>query len=736
VNKKLVIVESPAKCKTIGKILGTDYLIKATMGHIRDLPQKELGVKIEQDFKPKYVILPDRKKIVNELLKISGQCKVIYVATDPDREGEAIGWHLAHVLKRDSLQRITFNEITKEAVLAAIKKPEEIDLNKVSAQQARRILDRLVGYQISPLLWRYLKSGLSAGRVQSVAVRLICEREEEIKKFIPQEYWEITAQLQTENQKILEAKLLRFKKKKIEIHTQAQAEEIVQQLKTKPFLVQKISFKKKKRTPLPPFITSTLQQEAVNKLNFSAEKTMKVAQQLYEGLSLEGEVVGLITYMRTDSTRLSAESIKEARNYIKKNWGKEYCPEKTPRYETKTLSQDAHEAIRPTSVLREPEKIKATLSSDQFKLYQLIWRRFLASQMAPAQLATTTIDILAGTYLFRASGTVVEFDGFMRLYQVSDEKTEKKEKVLPLVKEGEKLNLKKLTPSQHFTKPPPRFTEASLVKELEEQGIGRPSTYATIINTIQLREYVKKEKGKFYPTELGTLVNKILVKNFPRILDVQFTAHLEEDLDKIERGEEEWKKVLLNFYRPFYQELQKAKLGLQGVKKDLEMPTEETCPLCGKPMKIKWGRHGRFLACSGFPQCKNTQPLLENSSSEKEEKKLTESCPQCGHQLRLKTGPFGQFVACSNYPQCKFTKPLSLNIKCPQESCDGEIVERRSKKGRVFFGCTRYPKCKFMSWDKPVDKPCPSCGFRFLVEKNGKLKCANKNCRYEAQIES
>ncbi|MFH1612575.1 MAG: type I DNA topoisomerase [bacterium] len=735
-EKNLVIVESPAKCKTISKILGKNYIIKASMGHVMDLPKKELGIDIDKDFKPHYVIIPSRKKIINELIKCAKESNNIYLATDPDREGEAIGWHIASLFKKKVVYRITFNEITEQAITSSLKNPRQIDMNKVNAQQTRRILDRLVGYQISPLLWQCLKENLSAGRVQSIATRLICEREKAIEKFIPQEYWEIIANLETKSHEKIESKLLKYKQKKIEIFNETQSKELIETIKAKEFIVDKVKFQEKKKFPYPPFITSTLQQESYKKLGFPTEKTMRIAQQLYEGLKISNETIGLITYMRTDSTRISQDAIKETRDYIVKKFNKEYCPEKPNYYASKSSAQDAHEAIRPTFIEKEPEKIKNELTPEQFKLYELIWNRFLSCQMAPALLAITTIDILSGDYLFRTSGTIIKFYGFMKIYQEEEEEN-KNENILPSICEKEILQLLDLIPSQHFTKPPARFTEATLVKELEQQGIGRPSTYATIINTIQLRNYVKKEKGKFYPTELGIVVNDILVKNFPKILDIAFTAHLEEDLDRIEKGDREWKKILIEFYKPFYQELQNAKLELKGIKNKLETSTDEVCELCGCAMKIKWGRYGKFLACAEFPKCKNTKNIFskESESSKKDIKQLEEKCSLCGGDLLIKASKFGEFVACNNYPKCKFTKPISFNIKCPEKDCSGEIIKRKSKKGKIFWHCTKYPECKFINWYKPVNKTCPTCNNNFLIEKGNKLKCGNKECAYEAEQE-
>lgn len=728
----LVIVESPTKVKTLGKFLGNNYLIRSTKGHIIDLPQKELGIKIENNFKPKYVIIKGREKILREIKTIVSKVKKIYLATDPDREGEAICFHLYEQLKKYTngvFHRILFNEITKDAVLYAIKYPQKINQNKVEAQQARRLLDRLVGYKISPLLWQSVKGELSAGRVQSVATRLICEREDVIEKFIPKEYWEITAKLETEEKKQFEASLIKIDSKKISISDETTAKEYVEKLKTKKFLVDKIKCKQVKKRPAPPFITSTLQQEATRKLHFSVQKTMFIAQQLYEGVKLGKEgMVGLITYMRTDSTRIAFSAIEEVREYIKEKFDKIFLPLK-PNYYKKTGSQDAHESIRPTLTKREPEILKSYLSNDQFALYTLIWQRFVASQMKEAIYDITTVDIKADNFLLRVSGKIIRFKGFIELYLENTEniqQSKEKEILLLPLKEKEQLILKELNPSQHFTQPPPRFTEASLVKELEENGIGRPSTYAPIISTLLERKYVEKERGKFIPTELGKLVNTILVENFPKIFKINFTAYLEEELDKVARGEVPWVKLLKDFYQPFNKELLKAQKNIKQIKKNLEEETGEICEICGKKMIKKWGRYGKFITCSGFPECKNTLPLLEGKKTETVDQK----CPLCNNELLIRQGKFGKFIACSNFPGCKYTKSLSIG-KCFNKGCNGEIIERKTKKGKKFYGCNCYPQCTVIFWDKPVNISCVQCGASFMIEKKSKLKCINKECRYE-----
>ncbi|PIZ16152.1 type I DNA topoisomerase [Candidatus Desantisbacteria bacterium CG_4_10_14_0_8_um_filter_39_17] len=685
--KSLVIVESPAKVKTINKFLGPDYLIKASMGHIKDLPRTELGIDVDNGFKPKFVVIKQRKKTVKEIVQAAKTAKYIYLATDPDREGEAIAFHLATEInskKVDSsrVKRVTFNEITKEVVSAAFANPGQLDINKIEAQQARRILDRLVGYKLSPLLWRKVKRGLSAGRVQSVAVRIICEREEEIEKFKPEEYWTITARLEGINPPPFLAKLEKSPAgKKIKIENETESKKILGELQGATYTVVNLKKEDKKKFPSPPFITSTMQQEASRRFRFTTTRTMNIAQALYEGISVGEEgPVGLITYMRTDSVRVAQEAQNMARKYIRQNYGENFLPPGPPQYKSKKSAQEAHEAIRPTSIYREPEKIKQYLNPEQYRLYKLIWERFLASQMKPATLEVRTIEIEARQYLFRATGTVVKDKGFMaaydsvvprcnvgvgsgrdcsdtnssgRVYSAEAEEEEtKEEQQLPAVKKGEVLKLLELIPKQNFTMPPPRHTEASLVRIMEEKGIGRPSTYAPTIQTIQGRRYVAKEKGKFYPTELGKIVNELLVNNFPLIIDVKFTADMEEELDEVEEGKLSWIKVVGDFYQPFSETLQEAQMKIKKVKRE-EKLSGEMCPKCGSPMVEREGRFGKFFACSGFPKC-------------------------------------------------KYTKSISLGIKCPQ--CGSEVIIRRTKKGRTFYGCSNYPECKFMSWQKPENR--------------------------------
>ncbi len=670
-KKSLVIVESPAKSKTIHKFLGEDYVVRSSMGHLIDLPTKKMGVDIKTGFKPEYVVIPGKKKILGDLKKEAKDKDVIYLATDPDREGEAIGWHLAnHIGKDKEILRVIFQEITKKAVEEAFKNPSHIDLNLVNAQQARRILDRIVGYSLSPLLWKKVSRGLSAGRVQSVAVRLIVDREKQIQAFIPQEYWEIEAELKkvhsvqqsTVSSSPFLAKLEKIDEVKAEIRNKDEAERIVADLADKQFRVKEIKGSKKRVNPQAPFTTSKLQQEAFYKLGFRAGKTMRIAQQLYEGLEIgvEGSV-GLITYMRTDSVRVASSAIEEARDYINKKFGTEYLPPTPNIYKSKKAAQEAHEAIRPTSVVREPDSIKDYLTADQYNLYKLIWLRFVSSQMKPALYSVTSVDIEAGLlpagrpasgrqgkYLFKATGSTLIFAGFKVIYDEGEEK--KEEHPLPPLVIGELLELIKLNPSQHFTKPPPRYTDATLVKALEENGIGRPSTYAPIIETIVLRHYVKRDKGSLVPTELGTVVTDLLIEHFPNILDVKFTAKMEEELDEVEEGKLEWTAALNDFYGPFSEWLSKAHIEMREVKKDV-VETSERCEECGRKMVIKWGRRGKFLSCSGFPKCKNA-------------------------------------------------KPIGTGVKCPEGGCDGELVERRSRRG-VFYGCSRYPNCRHIEKTLP-----------------------------------
>ncbi|NWF94140.1 MAG: type I DNA topoisomerase [Syntrophaceae bacterium] len=741
-SKGLIVVESPTKVKTLQKFLGGDYVIKASLGHIKDLPEDELGVDLQNDFKPSYVIIPGKGKILRELKKASKAVKNIYLGPDPDREGEAIAWHVAEELKDGdkNIYRILFNEITEKAVLEALKHPGRLQLSKYEAQQARRILDRLVGYQISPLLWEKVKRGLSAGRVQSVAVRIICEREREIQNFISEEYWSLTATLKGQTSAIpFDAKLVKWRGKKVDLANESEAMAMKKTLESAPYTVSKISQQEKRRHPPPPFITSRLQQEAYRKLSFSAQKTMRIAQRLYEGVEIgDAGTVGLITYMRTDSVRVSSEAVHRVRRWIQERFGEPYLPPKPNVYRSRKGAQEAHEAIRPTMIDLEPDKVKDYLDKDHWALYRLIWDRFIASQMASAVFQQTTVEIKADEAIFSAVGTVPTFQGFMTLYvegednrlSADKEEAEDQEKRLPVLSEGEALELLALTPRQHFTQPPYRFSEATLIKELEEKGIGRPSTYAMILSTIKEKGYVRLEKGRFYPTELGFLVNDLLVVNFPDILDVEFTAQMEENLDKIEEGEKGWIETLKEFYAPFEKDLEMAKTSMRDVKREM-IPTDTVCERCGSTMVKRWGRRGYFLACSAYPKCRYTREVEENGERNEE---TDARCQKCGSPMVIKNGKFGRFMACSKYPSCKFTQPIPTGVRCPQEGCDGMIVERRSRRGRTFYSCSNYPRCTFATWDKPIPEKCPQCDFPFLVEKQGKTgmvkRCPNKGCRY------
>lgn len=686
-SKTLVIVESPAKAKSLGKFLGKKYTVKASMGHVRDLPKSQFGVDEKKGFKPKYITIRGKGDIIKELKAATKKADKVLLASDPDREGEAIAWHLANLLDVDEQSpcRIEFNEITKQAVQNAVKHPRPIDKRRVDAQQARRILDRLVGYNLSPLLWRKVKKGLSAGRVQSVAMRLICDREEEIQAFVPEEYWSLTAKLLKGRNGAFDAKLHKIDREKAHIPDGKTMQQVTGELQGQAFKVVNVTRREKKRQPAPPFTTSSMQQEAYRKLNFTARKTMMVAQQLYEGLDLGKEgPVGLVTYIRTDSTRISETAAREAKEFITGRFGPDYAPEEVQRAVKKGRAQDAHEAIRPTSVAREPAAVKEYLSRDQFRLYKLIWERFVASQMSPAVFDTTTVDIQAGRYIFRATGSVLKFAGFMQVYIEGrdDEEEGGEEGTLPALKEGDVLKLRSLVPKQHFTQPPPRYTDATLVKVLEEKGIGRPSTYAPIVDTIIKRGYVIREKKNFYPTELGFVVVELLKKYFPDVIDVEFTAEMEDKLDGIEEGDVDWVKILEEFYRPFREMLSVAEKEIEQIQVADEV-TDEVCEQCGRNMVIKMGRFGKFLACPGFPECRNTRPLLE---------------------------PTG--------------------VSCPR--CDGELVLRRSKKGRKFYGCSNYPECEFVVWDLPTNRKCPECGGLMVVkDARGKkvYRCIDKDCK-------
>jgi DNA topoisomerase I len=730
----LVIVESPAKAKTLEKFLGKDYSVKASSGHIRDLPPGAMGVDLEKEFAPTYTVLKGKEKIVKDLKGYASKSDSILLAPDPDREGEAIAWHLSFLLEsKKEVKRIEFNEITKSAVQQAVKTPRDIDMKRVEAQQARRILDRIVGYKISPLLWKKVRKGLSAGRVQSVAVRLICEREALVQRFVPKEFWKITALFSKKNKKqSFESLVFSKSGKQIEIGDEASASAVLKELDGADYEVKEVRRKEQKRNPYPPFITSTLQQDASRKLGYQAKRTMSIAQKLYEGIEVSGEgYVGLITYMRTDSVRSADTAVEEVRRYIGEKISADHLPKTPNQYKTKKGAQDAHEAVRPTSVFRTPEQVKNDLTPEQYKLYDLIWKRFVASQMKPALFDMTSVDIAAKEYIFRASGSVIKFDGFLSLYEESRDENDEKSATLPELSEKEPLILEKITPSQHFTQPPARYNEASLVKELEERGIGRPSTYAPIISTIVDRGYVIKDGRTLKPTELGIITNGLLVKHFPTVLDIEFTARMEDELDEIEEGKIVWTKVLEEFYGPFKTSMEKAGVEMKKVK--MEEKTDEVCEKCGSPMVVRQSRYGAFLACTGFPKCKNTKDLPRKGEEITE---AAEPCEKCGSSMEVKRSRFGAFLACSAYPKCKNTRSIlkKIGVKCPEAGCGGDIVEKRSKKGRVFFSCSNWPKCKFSSWQRPLPETCPTCG-AILTEKYSKAgisKECSKKCGYKA----
>ncbi|RLA78608.1 MAG: type I DNA topoisomerase [Deltaproteobacteria bacterium] len=737
-GKPLIIVESPTKARTIGRIVGKDFLVEASVGHIKDLPERELGVDIEGGFVPRYVLIKGKEKVVRRLKKLSEASPRIYLASDPDREGEAIAWHIAEeIADGKEVHRVLIHEITPRGVKEALDNPRGLQESLYRAQQARRILDRLVGYKISPLLWKKVKRGLSAGRVQSVALRLICEREREIEEFVPEEYWTITAELEHPSKPPpFKAKLSKKGDQKVEIRTEEEARAILEELQALKFVVHGVKKKERRRTPAPPFITSTLQQEASKRLRFSVKRTMVLAQQLYEGVAL-GELGhrGLITYMRTDSVRVAPEAIEAARNLIRELFGPEYLPSKPHPFKSRKGAQEAHEAIRPASLDLPPDKVRPYLTQDQYALYKLIWDRFLASQMAQARLEQMTVEVRAGEFLFNATGTVVKFPGFLVLWR--EEEEEEDGFGLPELQVGEALKVREIVRKQHFTQPPARYTESSLVKELEEKGIGRPSTYATIITTLQERGYVVLKDRKFHPTELGRLVSELLVANFPGIMDVGFTAQMEEKLDQIEEGKILWREVLEEFYRSFSEELERASREMRDVKRERRL-TDIICDRCGSPMEIRWGRYGEFLSCSAFPRCKNAKMFVRDEEGRikvVEEERAGEDCPVCSSPMVIKRGRYGRFLACSRWPECDFTKPLTTGVKCPMEGCDGELVERRTKRGRIFYSCSRYPECRYTLSYRPLNEPCPSCGHPFLVEGRKGVFCPNDGCDYRRELE-
>ena len=753
-TKPLIIVESPTKIKTLKKYIGKEFNIAASAGHIRDLPINTLGIDIEKKFKAKYVNIKDKSRVIANLKKLAADAKEIYLAPDPDREGEAIAFHIMDILKQKNFifHRVLIHELTKKGIQEALATPLTPDVHKYDAQQARRKLDRLVGYQISPLLWQKVQRGLSAGRVQSVAVRIICDRERQIRKFIPEEFWTISADLFALLPPNFTADLIKINNKKVKIENQEQATTVVRDLEHAQFVIHDIKAKTIKRNPLPPFITSKLQQDAINRLRFSARKTMIVAQQLYEGIEIgTAGPEGLITYMRTDSTRIAADAANEAQAFISQTIGNEYALSKPRFFTNKNKAQDAHEAIRPTSVFNSPQMIKNFLTPDQFSLYDLIWKRFVASQMAQAIIDQKTVLIRATEpYLFSVSGSTIRFPGFMNIYSQDLEPTDKDIQALPDAEVGTALKTISINPKQHFTKPLPRFSEASLVKELEKCGIGRPSTYASILSVIRDKGYVDLINRYFIPSELGFIVNDLLVASFPNILNISFTAQMETNLDDVETGNLEEVQLLTNFYDTFKKSLEVASEKMISVK-GVGIETDLNCPVCEKQLNIKIGKNGHFLACTGYPDCSFTSNYLRDEKGNLSivekiiDNTKVKDCIKCGEPMVQKEGRFGLFLACTGYPECKHTESVSgeqtgkdIGVKCPQTGCSGMIIERKSKRGKIFFGCSNYPDCTFASWDKPVDKSCPDCESVFLVEKETKrdgktLKCPNKECGFKEQ---
>lgn len=727
----LVIVESPTKSKTLKKFLGKGFSVKATGGHLLDLPKSKLGIDLENDFEPEYKVIKGKAATIKELVQAAKKADKVYIAPDPDREGEAIAAHVAEKLADSGAEiyRAAFNEITKKAVLAALTNAGSVDQKKVDAQTARRLLDRLVGYKVSPVLWKTVCRGLSAGRVQSVALRVICEREAEIDAFTAEEFWKFFGTFLTEKNERFTARLAKVDGQDFKVDNDKDAGELQTDLLKQDYEISDVRVEQRSRRPLPPYITSTLQQDASVRLSFAPSRTMVIAQQLYEGIELGDEgAVGLISYMRTDSVRIADEARAQAKEVIVENFGPEYYPEKPNFYKTKKSAQDAHEAIRPTDLKYAPDKVKRYLSKEQFKLYQLIYSRFLASQMAPARIDQLTVEISGGKYLFRATSSKTTFEGFLAAYSMTPQENgngngDDPQTELPDLEKQQKVTCEGVEPTQHFTKPPPRFTEASLVKELESDGIGRPSTYAQILSRLKTRKYVELESRRLKPTDLGKTVNELLVRLFPDIFSIQFTADMENELDRIETGEYGWRQVLSDFYSPFSVRLNEVEARKDEIKKETQKVSEHMCDKCGKPMIEKWGRNGRFLACSGYPECKNTMPLNGEPVEE-----LDEKCEECGSPMVIKEGRFGKFKACSAYPKCKNTKPLPTGIKCPRESCDGDVIERRTRRGKTFWGCSNYPDCDFASWAKPVNQACPACGHNWMQEKETKTHGPHLYC--------
>jgi DNA topoisomerase-1 len=739
-GKLLIVVESPAKARTIKKFVGKDFDVIDSVGLVMDLPKSRLGVDVEQDFEPKYMLIKEKKKFIDEIKKKAKNAEGIFLASDPDREGEAIAWHIASILggQNDRIKRVLFNEITKKGIESGMKNPRTLEKHLYEAQVARRVLDRLVGYKLSPLLWSKVQKRLSAGRVQSVALKLICDREKEVISFVPKEYWSISGIFQGAKPPEFEAKLVQRDRKKVHIRSKEEAEKILVELSAGDFLVKKTTRKIRKRHPQPPFITSKMQQDAWKRLGFSAEKTMRVAQSLYEGVELEkGDVSGLITYMRTDSVRISADSLASVRKLIKNDYGDDFLPEKTNRYKNKRSAQDAHEAIRPTDVENRPIGVKRHLTRDQYRLYKLIWERFVASQMSPARFEHVVVDITSGRYLMRATGQTPVFNGFLEVYTESRDNGEDDQNKgkIPDLREGEEVKPLKLEPKQHFTQPPPRYTESSLIKVLEERGIGRPSTYASIIKTIKNRSYVRGDQGKFLPTELGMIVSDLLSENFPKIMDIEFTARMEEELDRIEEGELEWRRAVGSFYGPFSGDVEKAKVQMEKVKDKL-IATGIGCDKCGGEMVVRMGRSGKFLACNKYPECKNTKNFFhdkEGNITVVEDEPAGVTCEDCGSEMMVKRWRGGRYLGCSGAPECNRKSPYAIGTGCP--SCKkGDIVERVSRKGRLFYSCSEYPGCTFASWREPVSRECPACGSDIMLKKmvrgkGGILECMMKGCK-------